>query len=209
MDRNRVSRPGPAWDAIAVVSALYVPMAVLAMGPYLLEEPTMLLSQLPEDGVRGFLEGALAGRTGPYQAHLAGMISHTLTGALLLTLGPYLLWSRPRRRTRAHVLAGRLYIATALASMTGALVFLANEPIEAAFTGPVFALGLWAMLVGTVSSAVLGWFAAVRHRIRLHVLWVCLNYGFLGEVEAAPGQWPAGLLKQGIAHLQLIDPSHR
>ncbi len=37
----------------------------------------------------------------------------------------------------------------------------------------------------------------------------CLNYGYLGDTEAAPGQWPAKLLKQGIAQLQLIDPAHR
>lgn len=189
MDRNRVGRPGPAWDAMVVVSVLYVPMAVLAMGPYLLEDPTILLSPFPEGGVRGFLESALAGRTGPYQAHLAGMISHTLTGSLLLMLGPYLLWSRPRRRTRTHVIAGRVYLATALASMTGALVFLANEPLESAFTGPVFALGLWAMLVGTVSSAVLGWVAALRHQIRLHVIWVCLNYGFLMSAPMLRIEW--------------------
>lgn len=186
---STVSRPGRAWDAMAVVSVLYVPMAVLAMGPYFLEDPTILMSQFPEGGFRGFLESALAGRTGPYQAHLASMVSHTLTGALLLCLGPYLLWSRPRRRTRSHVVAGRLYVATALASTTGALVFLANEPLESAFTGPVFALGLWAMFFGTVTSALLGWVCAIRHRIRLHVLWVCLNYGFLMSAPLLRMEW--------------------
>lgn len=189
MRRVQVSRPGRAWDAMAVVSVLYLPMAALAMGPYLLDDPTALLARLPDGGVRGFLESALAGRTGPYQAHLAGMAFHTLTGALLMALGPYLLWSRPRRRTRAHVIAGRLYLATALASMTGALVFLVSEPLSQAFTGPVFALGLWAMLVGTVSSALLGWIAALRHQIRLHVLWVCLNYGFLMSAPLLRIEW--------------------
>lgn len=186
---TQVNRPGVAWDAMAVVSVLYVPMAVLAMGPYFLAEPTVLMSQFPEGGFRGFLESALAGRTGPYQAHLAGMVSHTLTGSLLLCLGPYLLWSRPRRRTRSHVIAGRLYVATALASMTGALVFLVGEPLESAFTGPVFALGLWAMFVGTVLSALFGWVSAIRHRIRLHVLWVCLNYGFLMSAPMLRIEW--------------------
>lgn len=37
----------------------------------------------------------------------------------------------------------------------------------------------------------------------------CLNYGFLGDIEAAPGQWPAKLLKDAIAKMQLIDPAHR
>ena len=179
MGTNRVDRPGSAWGAMAITSILYLPMAALAMGPYLLADPGILLEALPEGGFRTFLESALDGRTGPYQAHLAAMVFHTVTGAMLMGLGPYLLWSRPRRRTTAHVFAGRLYMATVMASMTGALIFLANEPLEAAFTGPVFALGLWAMLVGTVASAILGWVAALRHQIRLHVLWVCLNYGFV------------------------------
>lgn len=174
---------------MAVVSILYLPMAALAMGPYFLAEPTTLLTALPEGGVRGFLESALAGRTGPYQTHLAGMVFHTLTGAMLMALGPYLLWSRPRRRTTAHVVAGRLYMATVLASMTGALIFLVNEPLAAAFTGPVFALGLWAMFVGTVASALLGWVAALRHQIRLHVLWVCLNYGFVMGAPLLRIEW--------------------
>ena len=120
MDRNRVSRPGPAWDAIAVVSALYVPMAVLAMGPYLLEEPTMLLSQLPEDGVRGFLEGALAGRTGPYQAHLAGMISHTLPGALLLVGGGSLAGDGGSRRSLSSCEGRTPFLRKSLSSCEGA-----------------------------------------------------------------------------------------
>src|SRR5699024_1268989 len=107
--RSQVVRPGPAWDAMAVVSLLYFPMAVLAMGPYVLTQPTARFSAWPEDAAfRVFLESALEGRTGPYQAHLAAMVFHTLTGSLLMVLGPYLLWSRPRRRTRTHVLAGRL-----------------------------------------------------------------------------------------------------
>ena len=190
MGRSQVDRPGPAWDAMAVVSILYFPMAALAMGPYLLSQPTALFSAWPEDAAfRVFLESALEGRTGPYQAHLAAMVFHTLTGSLLMLLGPYLLWSRPRRRTRAHVLAGRLYLATVLASMTGALVFLVTEPLDEAFTGPVFALGLWAMFVGTVLSALLGWVAALRHRIRLHVLWVCLNYGFVMGAPLLRIEW--------------------
>lgn len=189
MGRTQVNQPGRGWTALALVSAMYLPMAALAMGPYFLDDPTALVSQLPEGGFRGFVEGALAGRTGPYQAHLLSMAFHTLTGALLMGLGPYLLWSRPRRRIRRHVVAGRLYLATALASMTGALVFLVNEPLTAAFTGPVFALGLWAMLVGTVSSALLGWVAALRHQIRLHVLWVCLNYGFLMSAPLLRLEW--------------------
>lgn len=189
MRRVQVSRPGPAWSALAIVSIVYLPMAALAMTPYFLDEPAMLLSAFPEGGFRGFLESALAGRTGPYQAHLAGMVFHTVTGALLMALGPYLLWSRPRRRSLAHVVAGRVYLATALASMTGALVFLLGEPLEEAFTGPVFALGLWAMLVGTVASALLGWVAALRHQIRLHVLWVCLNYGFLMSAPLLRIEW--------------------
>ncbi|MGO1167037.1 MAG: DUF2306 domain-containing protein [Janibacter sp.] len=189
MGRTQVNRPGRGWGAVALVSLMYLPMAALAMGPYFLDDPTAVVSQLPEGGFRGFVEGALAGRAGPYQAHLMSMVFHTLTGALLMGLGPYLLWSRPRRRTRSHVIAGRLYLATALASMTGALVFLVGEPLEAAFTGPVFALGLWGMLVGTVSSALLGWVAALRHQIRLHVLWVCLNYGFLVSAPLLRLEW--------------------
>lgn len=189
MERTQLNRPGRVWDAMAVVSLMYLPMAALAMGPYFLEDPTAVVSQLPDGGFRHFVEGALAGRAGSYQAHLVGMVSHTVTGALLMALGPYLLYSRPWRRTLRHVVAGRLYLATALASMTGALVFLVNEPLEAAFTGPVFALGLWAMLVGTVSSALLGWVAAVRHQIRLHVIWVCLNYGFLMSAPLLRIEW--------------------
>ena len=190
MRHSHVTRPGPAWDAMAVVSLLYFPMAVLAMGPYFLTQPTVLFSAWPEDAAfRVFLESALDGRTGPYRAHLAAMVFHTLTGSLLMLLGPYLLWSRPRRRTRTHVLAGRLYVATVLASMTGALVFLVTEPLEEAFTGPVFALGLWAMFFGTVLSALLGWVAALRHQIRLHVLWVCLNYGFVMSAPLLRIEW--------------------
>lgn len=33
-----------------------------------------------------------------------------------------------------------------------------------------------------------------------------LNYGYLGEVEAAPGQWPAHLLKTAIGHLPKLEP---
>lgn len=189
MQHVNVNRPGRGWDAMAVVSVLYLPMAALAMGPYFLDDPTLLVSQLPEGGFRLFVEGALAGRTGPYQAHLLGMVSHTLTGAMLMGLGPYLLWSRPRRRTRSHVIAGRVYLATALASMTGAFVFLVNEPLEAAFTGPVFALGLWAMFVGTVFSALAGWVSALRHRIPAHIMWVCLNYGFLMSAPLLRTEW--------------------
>lgn len=189
MGRGHVTRPGRGWTAVTVVSIMYVPMAALAMVPYTLHEPVALLSQLPEGGVRGFLEGALEGRTGPYQANMLAMVSHSVTGALLMLLGPYLLYTRPRRRQRNHVIAGRLYLATVFASMTGSTIYLVNEPLDDIFTGPVFGLSLWTILVGTVMSAVLAWISAVRHQIRLHVLWVCLNYGFLMTAPVLRLEW--------------------
>lgn len=33
-----------------------------------------------------------------------------------------------------------------------------------------------------------------------------LNYGFLGDLETAPGQWPAALLRTAIAHLKHAGP---
>lgn len=189
MRENRVTRPGRGWTAVAVVSLMYMPMAALAMVPYTAPDPAALMSQLPDTGIKGYLQGALVDRTPSYQANMIALVSHTVTGSLLMLLGPYLLWTRPRRRERRHVIAGRLYLATVFASMTGSATYLVREPLEEAFTGPVFGLALWSILVGTILSAVLAWVSAVRHQIRMHVLWGCLNYGFLMTAPLLRIEW--------------------
>lgn len=165
MRENRVTRPGRGWTAVAVVSLMYMPMAALAMVPYTAPDPAALMSQLPDTGIKGYLQGALVDRTPSYQANIIALVSHTVTGSLLMLLGPYLLWTRPRLCERRHVIAGRLYLAT------------------------VFGLALWSILVGTILSAILAWVSAVRHQIRMHVLWGSLNYGFLMTAPLLRIEW--------------------
>jgi uncharacterized membrane protein len=99
-------------------------------------------------------------------AHLAGGLSALLIGPVQLWLG------LTRRRLRLHRLLGRIYLGTAILSLSGASYLIAKElPGDWVFAGGLLGLACaWTLTTG------LGYLAIRRRSIQQHQEWMIRSY---------------------------------
>jgi len=99
-------------------------------------------------------------------AHLAGGLSALLIGPVQLWLG------LTRRRLRLHRLLGRIYLGTAIVSLSGASYLIAKElPGDWVFAGGLLGLACaWSVTTG------LGYLAIRRRCIQQHQEWMIRSY---------------------------------
>jgi uncharacterized membrane protein YozB (DUF420 family) len=99
-------------------------------------------------------------------AHLAG-------GLTALLIGPIQLWlGLTRQHLRAHRMLGRIYLGTAIVSLSGASYLIAKElPDDWVFAGGLLGLACaWSLTTG------LGYLAIRRRRIQQHQEWMIRSY---------------------------------
>jgi uncharacterized membrane protein len=99
-------------------------------------------------------------------AHLAG-------GLTALLIGPIQLWlGLTRRHLRLHRILGRIYLATAVVSLSGASYLIAKElPDDWVFAG-----GLLGLACAWSTTTVLGYLAIRRRHIQQHQEWMIRSY---------------------------------
>lgn len=173
-----------AWVAIAALSVVTAPWAILAMwhmvwpsAPY----PTDIL--LSHGVSREFLHGrdaSAVSTASAYQKSLVPMFVHTVAGGLLVLLGPTQFSSRLRLgRPRLHRMLGKAYLTIAVAMTLGAMVYLARTPGHEVLSGGVFALQLWVLGFGTLLTAGLAIAAIRTGDVMVHLRFMALNFGLI------------------------------
>jgi uncharacterized membrane protein len=111
-----------------------------------------------------------------YMANNTALLVHATTGAIALASG-VVQFSRTiqTRYTAMHRLLGRIYMVSVLASMAGGIGYLSSVSLWQVYSGPHFAIGLWALDLMVILTAVLA-YAAIRGRnIAAHRAWVVFN----------------------------------
>lgn len=107
-----------------------------------------------------------------YLAHLKTLISHSVTGAIALGVGPLLFWASLRVRwRRLHRVLGRIYLVTVVvAALSG--FFLGTI----AFGGPVPQVAFCLQSIAWLFTAGKAYAAARAWRIDQHRAWMVRNY---------------------------------
>lgn len=139
----------------------------------------------------------------PYRDGLHFLLMHTTMGALAMALGPFQFSNRLRKRyPSAHRTAGKIYLVGAVLSMFGGLAYLAITPMQAVFSGAMFAVALAGLDVMVLLTAWLAYTAVRRRAFAEHRSWMAFNFGLLLATPvlrllwicfgwAFPGQWQA------------------
>ena len=200
--RNRRLLLGGAL-AIGVLCLLYVPMAATATLPYLHPGAgnieTWLRGFLPTGSVAAqSISDAVADRMAPYTHSLIPIVVHTVTGAAIMVLGPFQLFTGITGRFGRHRITGMVYLAAVIVSMGAAFTYLIRTPWTEVFDGPVFAVGLWVFGLGTVAATILGVLAIRARSPQRHLRWMIFGFAFL---LSAP------LLRLGWTSIMALSPS--
>lgn len=186
-------RPKLFWVAVwalVIVSVGYAPIAMTAIWPFADPgAPALGVDALANATSYDYVNDAIVERTPVYDKNIAALLVHTIGGGLLMVLGPIQLLSAVRRRRRLHRSVGVLYAVTVFASMIGALIYLATTPMDDVFSGPVFALTLTTILIGTVMSVTFALLSLAQGLVHMHFRWMALNYAFLMTAPGLRGEW--------------------
>ncbi|MDY7024975.1 MAG: DUF2306 domain-containing protein [Pseudomonadota bacterium] len=103
---------------------------------------------------------------------------HMILGLILMTAGILQFWPRFRRRHRKwHRASGSIYIVAAFFSMSSSAYHLATSQIDDVYSQYVFYMGLWFLILLSLSSIVLAMFEIKRKHIALHLGWQALAFG--------------------------------
>ncbi|AKU16695.1 hypothetical protein VV02_13840 [Luteipulveratus mongoliensis] len=172
------------WSLV-IVSVAYAPIAMTAIWPYASPgAPSLGPDALASATSYDYVHTAIVDRTPVYDKNIPALLVHTIGGGLLMVLGPVQLLSAVRRRRRLHRIVGVVYAVTVFASMIGALIYLMTTPMDDVFSGPVFAIALTTILIGTVMSVTFALVSLAQGLVHMHFRWMALNYAFL---MTAPG----------------------
>jgi hypothetical protein len=169
---------------IAVLGVGYAPLAVGYMWRYFVAGAPQWQASLTSafDG-RAYATGYGSvdwARAVAYQDHRVVMLIHTTLGGLALALGIFQLSGRLRRRWPvAHRWTGRVYLVLVAISMVAALTFLITAGPADHFGAPAFDLQLWALALGTLGTAALGFVAIRRRNIVAHQAWMGMNIALM------------------------------
>lgn len=139
----------------------------------------------------------------PYRDGLNFLLMHTTMGAIAMALGPFQFSNRLRKRyPAAHRTAGKVYLVGAVLSMIGGLAYLVVTPMQAVFSGAMFAVALAGLDVMVLLTAWLAYTAVRRRAFAEHRSWMAFNFGLLLGTPvlrllwicfgwAFPAQWQA------------------
>jgi hypothetical protein len=84
-----------------------------------------------------------------------------------------------RRWPVVHRWTGRVYLVFVATCMGAALTFLVKAPVVDHWGGPEFDLQLWALALGTLTTAALGFVAIRRRNIVAHQAWMGINIALM------------------------------
>lgn len=176
--------------ALAVVSLLYAPIAMTDLWRYRFGSVPSIGEWLLGHAVTpSYVSHALAGRLGPYRHSFVAMVVHSVLGGALMIIGPAQLLSAWRRRRRTHRRGGLAYASLVYVSMAGAGIYLARTPSAEVFSGPVFAIALGAIGLGTVTSVTAGIIEVRQGHVQSHQRFMTLSYGYLMTAPLLRLQW--------------------
>lgn len=125
-----------------------------------------------------------------YVKALSSVGPHMVLGGVALGLG--LLQFVPalrRRHRRLHRAIGAVVALAVLASMVGAIGFLAYVPMRQGASGPAFHLGLWALAGLTLVLLVQAGLAAWARDFRAHMVWMALVFAALATAPMLRVDW--------------------
>ena len=173
--------PRPTATAPRRLLEAATPSAVLAVGAgvVILKVTAGVVanypSYVPPDFTRGFLFGREATFFGWYRWAFG---LHLLAGPLALVLGLFLMSPNARRHFPAlHRALGRVQVGVVVLGLAPSGLAMATRPAA----GPVAGVGLGLLAVLTGSTAMLGWRAAVRHRLAEHRRWMVRYFVLLAS----------------------------
>ncbi|MDA7949623.1 MAG: DUF2306 domain-containing protein [Hyphomicrobiaceae bacterium] len=108
------------------------------------------------------------------------LFGHTTLGGICLAIGWSQFVSRFRKSApQIHRTVGKVYLATALLSMTLGLLHLSTVPLRGVFSGPAFGIGLWGLDFLVITTAVLAYTAIRNKDVRAHQGWMAFNYALI------------------------------
>lgn len=197
MSRTHKARTA-SWVVIAIVCVVFSPYALLATWHLVTPgavHPTavLLVHGVDLDFAAGGGEHSAAFTTDrAYARNLAAMIVHSVSGGLLLLLGPtqFSSWLR-RTRPGLHRRFGMAYLSLAAATSVAAMVYLLRTRPTEVLSGPVFALQLWLLAFGTLGSGALALAAIRRGDVMVHQRLMALNFGLILATPAQRIDWVA------------------
>lgn len=167
------------WIVTATIVLLYAPMAMeytarlFGGGPQLWDHTySGIVSESQAMGA-GSIHDV---QDGNYARYRWILLTHTVIGAIAITLSVFQLSRRSRTRLAVHRWVGRIQAGLVLVSMPAALAFLLLVGPDGTFDGPAFYLQLWALAIGTLSGTLLGWLAIRRGHQGSHR--VLMTYAF-------------------------------
>lgn len=219
MTRDRIARIG--WIAAAAWVLLYAPTAFEYMSRFFFSGPA--LWDHAYAGVVGDHQALGHGsiyavQSGRYRDNAVTMVVHTTLGASAVALAVYQLSARSRRQLATHRRLGRVLLPAVIVAMLAAMTFLASVGTSGTFDGAAFNVQLWALALGTASSAVLGWVAIRRRQVGSHQILMSymfallstapfLRLGYLVLGLAWPNSTQAVTNLAGAAVLGFLAPS--
>lgn len=105
---------------------------------------------------------------------------HNTMGGLLMLFGALQFWPALRRRyPRWHRAFGMVYVGAATIGMFAAITYLVLTPVSRIYDNFTFAVGLWFLAIGVLSSVGLSMFHLRRREIAQHQAYMAISYGFL------------------------------
>lgn len=115
-----------------------------------------------------------------YREGLPFLLMHTSMGAIAMALGPFQFSTRLRKRyPLLHRNAGKIYLLAVALSMGGGLAYLFITPLQAVFSGAMFAVALVGLDLMVLLTAWLAYVAVRRGAFAEHRAWMAFNFGLL------------------------------
>lgn len=180
------------WLLVAVAGAFAVTAVEHAFA--LQRGTTPWINQLLAAGLgSGFVHGERATTkymVAHYVTALASLGPHMALGGIAVGLGLLQFWPGLRRRHRQlHRAVGAVVALAVLASMAGAIGFLAYVPMREGASGPAFHLGLWALAGLTLFLLLQAALAAWARDFRAHMVWMALVFAALATAPMLRLDW--------------------
>lgn len=194
---NPTSRPGAWWlrtlgwvaGAVAVLFSLLAIEHAVALAGGRIEIAARFHAWLTSEGFI-FGVGNLRGMELWYRDALGRMSLHMALGGVALGLGVLqFVPSLRRRNPRRHRIVGAIVWLATLASMVGAIAFLATFPMQEDASGAAFHLGLWALAVLTLVLLVQAILAAWSRDFRSHMVWMATVMAALATAPMLRLDW--------------------
>ncbi|MEM7342295.1 MAG: DUF2306 domain-containing protein [Actinomycetota bacterium] len=172
-----------AFAVFALAATLYAVTSIEYFAGYEGKEQTLWDRVFSGPTSERFATGPGSVRAEMHEVYSANRIAlqlHATTGAIMLVTGIFQFWTPLRRaRPRLHRLLGRLYVALAIPTSGGALVYLASVPPDEVFSGQVFTVALFGLAVATALSTYMAYRTARHRQFEAHRAWMLQSYFYI------------------------------